>query len=210
MATDWPTRVRATSKPRTPPEGAATRTTHQSAIVLVPPPEVWAPIQAIRRVHDRQFRRWMPHITLLYPFLERDQLPGALPAARDALADLAPIEVVLARAGAFRHRGGTATVWLAPEPTEALVAVQQRLVRRFPGCDATGRFSGGFTPHLSVGQARDAAALRALERELASVEPLRFTASHATVIVREAPPADVFRAFADLPFGGRPAGATSR
>ena len=38
--------------------------THQSAVVLIPPREVWAPIQAIRREHDRHLRRWMPHVTL--------------------------------------------------------------------------------------------------------------------------------------------------
>ena len=49
--------------------------THTTAAVLIPPEDVWGPIQAIRREHDRQFRRWMPHITLLYPFRPREQFP---------------------------------------------------------------------------------------------------------------------------------------
>lgn len=37
--------------------------THRTAVVAMPPPEVWEPIQAIRRQHDRNVQRWMPHIT---------------------------------------------------------------------------------------------------------------------------------------------------
>jgi RNA 2',3'-cyclic 3'-phosphodiesterase len=180
---------------------AAVTTTHQSALVLVPPSEVWEPIQAIRRAHDRQFRRWMPHVTLLYPFLPRDALAHAAPAAREALADVAAFEIVLARFDAFRHRGTTFTLRLAPEPKEALAALHAALVRRFPECDATGRFAGGFTPHLSVGQARDEEQLRALRREVDAWTPLRFVTRHVTIIVRELPPHDVFRTFAEVPLG---------
>jgi 2'-5' RNA ligase len=176
-------------------------TTHQSALVLVPPPEVWEPIQAIRRVHDRQFRRWMPHVTLLYPFLPRAELPGAIPAAAEALARVAPFEVVLARLDAFRHRGDAFTLWLAPEPKDALVALQAALVRRLPECDATGRFAGGFTPHLSVGQARGEEGLRRLRRALDGWKPLAFTARQVTIVVREPPPDDVFRTFAEVALG---------
>lgn len=176
-------------------------TTHQSALVLVPPPEVWEPIQAIRRVHDRQVRRWMPHVTLLYPFVPRSELDGAVPAAQAALAAVPEFDVSLARFDAFRHRGGTFTLWLAPEPKEALRAVQAALVRAFPQCDATGRFAGGFTPHLSVGQARGPESLAALRRELDAWTPLVFRARRVTVIVREPPPHDVFRTFAEVPLG---------
>lgn len=173
-------------------------TTHQSAVVLVPPPDVWEPIQAIRRLHDRQFRRWMPHVTLLYPFLPRAALAGAIPAAEEALAGMRPFEVVLARFDTFRHRGGTFTLWLAPEPKNMLVALQAALVRRFPECDAVNRFGGGFTPHLSVGQARGDDELQAIRRGLEGWKPLTFTARSVTIIVREPPPHDVFRPFAEL------------
>jgi RNA 2',3'-cyclic 3'-phosphodiesterase len=177
-------------------------TIHQSAVVLIPPEDAWPPIQAIRRVHDRQVRRWMPHVTLLYPFLPRAELGAALPAAHAALAAVAPFELRLARFDAFRHRGGTATVWLAPEPREALVAVQAALGRAFPRCDATDRFAGGFTPHLSVGQARGPEALAAFRRELEGWKPLAFRADRVAIIVRDPPPDDVFRTFAEVPLGG--------
>jgi hypothetical protein len=42
--------------------------THKTAVVIIPPEALWAPIQAVRKEHDRQFRRRMPHISLIYPF----------------------------------------------------------------------------------------------------------------------------------------------
>ena len=178
-------------------------TTQQSAIVLVPPAEAWEPIQAIRRVHDRQVRRWMPHVTVLYPFLPRDQLARATPVAEESLAGVAPFGVALARFDLFRHRGGTFTVWLAPEPREPLLAVQAALVRTFRECDATSRFASGFTPHLSVGQARSEEELRSLRRELEAWTPLSFVVRHVSIIVRDPPPRDVFRTLAEVPLGGR-------
>lgn len=176
-------------------------TTHQSALVLIPPRDVWEPIQAIRRVHDRQARRWMPHVTLLYPFVPRAELERAAVAAQAALAPAAVFELTLARLDVFRHRSGTYTVWLAPEPREAIADVQRTLVRAFPQCNAVSRFSGGFTPHLSVGQARDADALDAFRRELEGWRPLAFRVRQVTIIVRDAPPHDVFRTFAEVPLG---------
>ncbi len=41
---------------------------YTSAVVIIPPKEKWKPIQEIRQLYDRNINRWMPHITLLYPF----------------------------------------------------------------------------------------------------------------------------------------------
>jgi hypothetical protein len=57
--------------------------THHTAVVAIPPPEVWSPIQAIRRQHDRNVQRWMPHITLIYPFMPRKHCGEALPRLLD-------------------------------------------------------------------------------------------------------------------------------
>jgi hypothetical protein len=35
---------------------------HLTAIAVIPPEEVWGPIQAIREAHDRQVWRWPSHI----------------------------------------------------------------------------------------------------------------------------------------------------
>ena len=42
---------------------------HKTAAVIITPEDVWGPIQAIRQKHDSKVGRWMPHVTLTYPFL---------------------------------------------------------------------------------------------------------------------------------------------
>ncbi len=41
---------------------------HSTAVVFIPPKKIWGAIQNIRKKYDRHIHRWMPHITLLYPF----------------------------------------------------------------------------------------------------------------------------------------------
>ena len=41
--------------------------TYTTALVVIPPAEVWLPIQALRAKYDAKVRRWMSHITLVYP-----------------------------------------------------------------------------------------------------------------------------------------------
>ena len=44
-----------------------------AAAVIIPPQEIWRPIQAMRARYDRHFARWMPHITLAFPFRPREE-----------------------------------------------------------------------------------------------------------------------------------------
>jgi 2'-5' RNA ligase len=127
--------------------------THQTAVAIVPPREVWGPIQAIRARHDRHFRRWMPHVNLLYPFYPPDEFDRIVPDLVRACATISPFRVTLAEFRFFVHPSGRATLWLAPEPKEELARLQAALQGACPGCDDLSRFAAGFTPHLSVGQA---------------------------------------------------------
>lgn len=159
---------------------------HRTAVVLIPPQEVWPPIQAIRRVRDRQFQRWMPHVTLLYPFVPRPELARHLPAIAEACARLEPFDVELGVFHSFRHRGGRGTLWLAPEPRERLVQLQSALQEAAPAFNHTSRFHGGFTPHLSVGQAENDEQTQSALAELATAwTPLTFRASEVQLIARE-------------------------
>ncbi|HEX8435998.1 2'-5' RNA ligase family protein [Archangium sp.] len=160
--------------------------THRTAVVFIPPAEVWPPIQAIRRVHDRQLQRWMPHITLLYPFAPRDELPKLLPGLEAACAGLSPFEVSLGAFRVFQHRSDRSTVWLAPEPREAFARLQAALQEAAPDYAHTSGFSGGFTPHLSVGQSGGAERVASLMASLGETwSPLVFQASEVSIIARE-------------------------
>ena len=125
--------------------------THTTAVVLIPPESVQAPIQAIRSVHDRNFLRWMPHITLLYPFAERRDFESVIPALAQVAQQVSPFSVEFVRFDAFRHRK-SCTMFLVPEPEDEIVRLHSVLLQQLPDYDDTARFAGGFHPHLSVGQ----------------------------------------------------------
>jgi 2'-5' RNA ligase len=160
---------------------------HHTAVAIIPPQEVWEPIQAIRRVHDRQYQRWMPHINLLYPFLPVEQFAEVLPRLETACSHVTAFPVTLAEFRMFVHPSGRATLWLAPEPKTPLVDLQAALVAAVPDCDDLSRFAAGFTPHLSVGQARSR---REAERLLADLraawQPIHFHVSAVALIRRDA------------------------
>ena len=126
--------------------------THRSALVVIPPREFWDPIQAIRRTHDRNLRRWMPHITLIYPFVTSDEHAAAIAVLRRACERLRAFTLRLSGFRMFRHGRDRFTLWLSPEPRERLVGLQRSLQREFPECDDVSRFATGYLPHLSVGQ----------------------------------------------------------
>lgn len=170
------------------------RKTHHAAVAILPPQALWPPIQAIRMRYDRQIRRWMPHINLLYPFRPPEAWLALLQPMAERIQPLLPFTVHLTEIRYFRHPGGRCTLWLAPEPAETLGTLQQALLAVAPECDDVRRFRGGFTPHLSIGQMPDAAACVALQHTLAAQwQPLTFVVTHVSLLWRNAPPDDVFR-----------------
>lgn len=145
--------------------------THKAALAILPPSSIISPIEAVRRIHDRHFERWPPHINLLYPFLAREtegiqshlhaeSNDAFSPPSKDdihlrirrAVKSIKPFDVALSAdpAGVFSHTKRSKTVWLGPS-TERVQQLQAALQAEFAECNADQR---PFTPHLSVGQAR--------------------------------------------------------
>ena len=160
--------------------------TAHAAVVAIPPQDVWAPIQAIRERYDRHLQRWMPHVTLLYPFRPRAMFDQAEPALRRACAALPSFAATLGELRFFPHGRDRFTIWLAPEPAESFVRLQRALQEQFPDCDDASRHGSGFVPHLSVGQAtgRDQLAERLTELR-AGWRQLAFEVRAVALIWRE-------------------------
>lgn len=161
--------------------------THQTSVVAIPPCDVWEPIQTIRRQHDRQVHRWMPHVNLLYPFVPRAQFEQVLPDLIHACQQVAAFDVTLSTFRSFTHRAGRGTIWLAPEPHDAWLCLQTTLQDALPAFDEQSRFVHGFTPHLSVGQVSSGRDLRQLLNTLqATWQPLAFRLTQVALIWRQA------------------------
>ena len=161
--------------------------------MVIPPQESWAAIQAIRQQHDRKVRRWMPHITLIYPFCPVDDFPAVREPLAAALARLPAFDVTLAGFKTFRHRRENYTVWLRPEPQEPLIALHEALSKAYLG-ERSSSPGNRFQPHLSVGQVQGKGKMNRLVEELqAAWKPVTFRVDRVSLIWRRDPPDDVFR-----------------
>ena len=168
---------------------------HKTAAVIIPPEDVWPAIQAIRQKHDSKVGRWMPHITLVYPFLPRSRWARAERELVSACKSVRPFEISLARFDQFGRGKGYYTLWLAPEPAEPILDLHAALcpiVHEDPY--DLDHAIWHFKPHLSVGQARGTAKMVELLQELqASWSPIRFSVRSVQLIRRDDPPDDIFR-----------------
>ncbi|XP_014558937.1 hypothetical protein COCVIDRAFT_93121 [Bipolaris victoriae FI3] len=133
---------------------------HKSALVLLPPSRITAPIEAIRSVYDKQFLRWPPHINLLYPFLASpsescklkhdiririEQVARAIPPFHMSLESDQP--------GVFHHNLKNKTVWLGPTTYSNIRKLQAALYSEF-SVNGVDRDRRPFMPHISVGKAQ--------------------------------------------------------
>jgi len=176
---------------------------YKTAVVAIPPDHLWEPIQRLRKQYDRHYRRWMPHIKLLYPFLPVSAFEQVTPLLAQVCHSLEPFEVKLTRFDLFVHFRRNATLYLVPEPARALKVLQKDLLEIVPNCDDVTRFAGGVTPHLSVGQTRSQEARALCAGWQATWQPLAFTLAHVYLIWRNDPPDDVFRMGSVLSLGGQ-------
>ena len=134
------------------------RKTHTTAIVLIPPHSAWPSVQAIREKYDRRYLRWMPHITLIYPFRPRGDFEEIVSEIASVCRLFPPLTVTLEAIRIFHHPHDSHTFWLDPWPPESIVRLQQALERIVPDCNDQSHHIDGFTPHLTLGQARGSAA----------------------------------------------------
>ena len=175
-------------------------TTDKTAVVIIPPNDTWGPIQSIREKHDRQIGRWMPHITLIYPFFPKSAFGRAAKDLSPACNSLKPFDIEVARFDFFWHGKGYYTVWLAREPEEPLLDLQTALWPLVCESHELERGIRHFRPHLSVGQVRGTADMARLIEELqANWTPIRFRVDSVHFIWRNVPPDDAFRVGRSLP-----------
>ena len=177
--------------------------THNTAIVIIPPPDAWRPIQAIRHKHDSKVRRWMPHITLIYPFSPESDFERAAEELAPVCKAIPSFDVELATFRTFNRGKGYHTLWLTPEPERPLGDLHARIWAAVSWQDDFSPGIERFEPHLSVGQARGTVnAVKLLEELQADWAPIRFHVPAVHLISRGSRPDDAFRIVKSLPLQG--------
>ena len=138
---------------------------HKSALVLMPPAMILAPIEAVRYAHDRHYARWPAHINLVYPFLRSpsdsglDIEPSSRRLKQDirmrikrATAAIQPFRVALGADSLDTLQARNKKVIRLSPTTQAIQHLQAALQAEFTECNTDKR---PFVPHLSLGQADD-------------------------------------------------------
>lgn len=165
----------------------ATRKTVKSALVIIPPTELWGEIQKIRSVHDKAYKRWAPHINLMYPFLYEEDISKYIPALTEELSTISPFKVTFGKGsfGSFDH-SKSSTVWLGPSQVHKFVDLEKRLVKIIPQCNDLLEYSeDGYIPHLSLAQTNKSYAERFKNKLAATWEPCSFVVDALYVLTRD-------------------------
>lgn len=172
----------------------------RGALVLLPPQSIWEQIDAIREQHDAQIVRWMPHLRLLHPFKKPEEFEDILPAVREVARSLEPLSLTLTDVRYFTHPSGKGSLWLAPEPADAVIAVYQAFQKEFPEFSQEHRFEKGFVPHIIVGQTRTHKQARRISMELSKDwKPLPISIGSAALVGRDY--SGPMRVVHEIPFG---------
>jgi 2'-5' RNA ligase len=176
--------------------------THKSALVVIPPEKLWGGIQNIRGKHDKNFKRWMPHLTLLYPFCPKVVFPLARKALVPVCAEFEPFEITLDQVGTFKQQAGGLVVWVAPSDASRMEQLQEGLWKALPEYDDTRKYMGGFQPHLTLGQVRPNVGVKRIVRSIEnSWKPVSFLVDRIHMIWRNDSPDDEFRIAESIPLG---------
>ncbi|KID61949.1 DUF455 domain protein, partial [Metarhizium hybridum] len=78
---------------------------HDTAVCLTPPKNLWPSINSVRRLYDKAFEKWPPHVNLVYPFVGPEVLSDAVDMlCQIDLAALVPKTISLQEADYFTHR----------------------------------------------------------------------------------------------------------
>jgi 2'-5' RNA ligase len=159
---------------------------YSSAVVIIPPKEKWASIQEIRKIYDCNIDRWMPHITMLYPFRPRNQFEEVVESFSEICKQFKAFEVFFKSFSYFSQGHQKYTLWLDPEPNISLIKLQAEILKIVPDCDDVNRYKIGFKPHLSVGQIKGKNKLQKILRDLQTDwEEIKFILNNIYFITRE-------------------------
>ena len=169
----------------------ATTLTHKTALCIIPPENLWEPIQSIRSVHDKAYPRWMPHINLIYPFVPETEF-GRIKTQLDSILNASNAFDIEFDATSFQYfkQKSECTFHLRPNVTKAVCdlqkLIQDELVKSLP------INSRPFEAHLTLGQTTTSRISDLLIEMKAKWQSMRFPIDRVYLISRENDPNDLF------------------
>ncbi|WP_372367299.1 RNA 2',3'-cyclic phosphodiesterase [Candidatus Uabimicrobium sp. HlEnr_7] len=171
---------------------------HTTALVIIPPKHLWEPIQKIREEHDRNIRRWMPHITLFYPFVPREHFQDTKKDLQNVCQNIKPFKITLDAVGKFKQRKGNFILWVGCEEQQEIQNLYSSLSSALQNTMEIKKRP--FHPHLTIGRMRDAKVFDELKNNVQSTwQPVEWQVDNVSLIWRNNSPDDIFRIEHEIP-----------
>ncbi len=139
-----------------------------------------------------------PHVTVLFPFVPAHEIDDAIvEELRSLFGQVEPFRLELGELRRFPD-----TLYLAPTPSQAFVAMTELVVERFPAYLPYGGAFADIVPHLTVAHGEHSV----LDHAAAAIReslPIRAFASSALLLEETEPDWGRWRVRAHLPFSRR-------
>jgi RNA 2',3'-cyclic 3'-phosphodiesterase len=165
--------------------------THQTAMCLLPPEKYWQEIQSIRSIHDKAYRRWMPHINLIYPFFPEADFDQIRERLEVIFQNMSPfvIEFDASSVNYFKQKGQECTFHLRPKETQRIAELHDILMNELFKDKMN---STPFEAHLTLGQTTKSRISDIMIEMKAKWSPIKFTIDRISMISRGNDPNDQF------------------
>lgn len=152
-----------------------------TSALVIEVPEAEPLVGAHRRRWDSAGVVVPAHVTILFPFLDPVELDAGVDADLRRIAGrFPPFELAFRRVGRFPD-----VLWLAPEPAEAVAALTNAVVERWPSHLPYGGAFEKVVHHLTVADGAPDPVLAALERELSPQLPIVTRVHDLALVCRE-------------------------
>ena len=154
--------------------------------LLIEVPESEPLVRTYREVHDPVATLGIPaHITILYPFRDPSRIDETL---------IADLQFLFSQHVSFPFRlikiqNFSATLWLAPDPSEPFKILTENLISHYPDAQPYGGSYDDIIPHLTVADRKSAEELVQITTTFRNVAskllPIESFANKVTLMTRQ-------------------------
>ncbi|KAM0354114.1 hypothetical protein ACHAPU_001149 [Fusarium lateritium] len=161
---------------------------HETALCVIPPRELWPSVDGLRSLYDKAYAAWPPHINLIYPFVRPEVLEDAAQILEGLTAESLP-QLNVNIADSFKHKHHN-TIFLgldvvSDSGADELSKLKDNISNAFGQLqDAKAE---RFIPHMTIGQSEDpeAAPHHFLLEKARLLTPLKWKVTEIAILVRD-------------------------
>ncbi|KAI1143143.1 hypothetical protein F5Y05DRAFT_143909 [Hypoxylon sp. FL0543] len=126
---------------------------YDTALCIIPPKHLWPPIDHLRSIYDPAYKKWPPHINLVYPFVSARDLPRASDLILSRFQEAGKIDdlnVRLDHSGGFIHKKITFFMQDKDPARLSKLAELRAMILDSLGCKPNE-----FQMHMTFGQSKE-------------------------------------------------------